>query len=107
MKIRDQEWNECKCCGRNTTIKVNEAYGCDQCGKEIDLNKKNIEYLESVIFSHAENRESKRVQFCSWKCCLKFLKKTKTDYFISLPYLNFENKQKGIHARDFFKLVKP
>jgi len=107
MKLYEREMNVCKCCNRTTTVKVEETYSCDECAKVIDLNKTNIEYLDIAIFFHDNSKEIGHRQYCSWKCCLKNLRKVKTDYFISLPMLTFDTKTKGLHPRDFFKLVKP
>lgn len=104
MKIQDHEWNKCPTCKNNTSVKQREIYGCDHCGKEIDLNKKEEDYLEAVVFSHTE--ESVRKQYCTWACALKDLRKVKTDYFIDLPYLSFDKGGKGLKAKDFFKLMK-
>lgn len=104
MKLAEQEWEKCSSCGRNEKIIRQETYGCDNCLKTIDMNKKGVEYLDVAIFSHTKNTEHR--QYCSWKCCINDLRSVKTDYFISLPFLTFDAVNKGMRAQDFFKLVK-
>lgn len=101
MLLRERKYNTCKSCTQRTTLVCDESYGCDQCRKEIDMQKKGVEYLEATIFNHDD--QTTRLQFCSWKCCLKKLKTVKSDYFVSLPYLHYDS---GILAKEFFKLVK-
>jgi hypothetical protein len=104
MKIQDRLWKSCKSCGQNIKLLKDETYGCDECGKPINFPNIERNFLEMAVFSHTE--ETKHFQFCSWKCCLKKGKKLKPDYFISLPYLSFDEKQKGLRAEDFWRLVK-
>ena len=104
MKLQDQKWNKCPTCERNTTVLQEQKYGCDQCKKEIDLNKKGIEYLDMTIFHH--HKETEHLQYCSWKCCLKQLPKIKSDYFINLPFLTFDNQSKGLQPKDFLAHIK-
>jgi hypothetical protein len=81
-----------------------DIYGCDNCKKELDFNKPDLEYLRLTVF-YREDKSSESMEFCSWKCVLEKLPKIKTDYFIHLPFLLFDTKQKGISAKDFLKLL--
>ena len=92
----------CESCTQRVKRLSNEVYGCDQCRKVIDLNKPERDYLEATIHSHKDT--ATRMQFCSWKCCVKKLRTVKTDYFISLPFLHYDKG--SVSAREFFKLVK-
>lgn len=76
-----------------------EVYGCDECRTEIDREKS---YLEATIFQ--QEGDSEHRQYCSWKCVVKNLRKVKSDYFVSLPFLHYDQKQKGLRAKDFFAL---
>lgn len=87
-----------------------DVYGCDQCKKEmLDIGKLSID-----VFFHDEKikKQNKggadKYDFCSWKCVIKFLSTIKTDYFISLPFLHYDEKNttKGTSAKDFFDLFK-
>ena len=70
-----------------------EAHGCDECGKVIDLNKIDVEYLEVSVFNNnTYTTETEHPIFCSWKCVLKYLPKVKSNYFVSLPYLHYDRK---------------
>ncbi len=76
-----------------------EVYGCDQCKKEIGERT-----LDITIFHHKGESEYKNL--CSWKCVIKFVPTIKTDYFVSLPYLHYDEKIKGITVADFIKATK-
>lgn len=101
MLLRERKYNTCTSCKQHTTMACDESYGCDQCRKKIDMQKNGIEYLEATVFNHDD--QTTRLQFCSWKCCLKKLKTVKCDHFVNLPFLHYDG---GILAKEFFKLVK-
>jgi len=103
MVIRSRQYKQCVECGRNELIK-DEAFGCDNCEKEIDLSK-NQSYLRATLFFH--NNEARDMHFCSWVCVLKKLKTVETDNFIDLPFLSFDDdKQDGCSVTDFWKAIK-
>jgi hypothetical protein len=111
MKLKDAIYDKCGECGCIKGTSQEESFGCDGCKKPIDdrLNNRdsqNRHYLEVRVFSN-DDSETKHLQFCSWKCVLKTLPKINTDYFITLPYLTFDNPlEKGIRAQDFFREIK-
>lgn len=88
----------------NYIITKQRIYGCDNCKVVIDMNNSDSQYLESII--HYNNDESKRMHYCSWGCFGENVKKQKSDYFISLPFVNFDVKKKGLRAKDFFDILK-
>ena len=104
MKIKEATYNACPTCDHRTRA-TDDAYGCDECRKPIDYGGKQRQYLAANVFSH-DSSPSKDLHFCSWKCALKGLKKVKSDYFVSLPYLHYDDQQKGIRAKDFFDAIK-
>jgi hypothetical protein len=104
MLLHECVYSVCKACDQRVKRLSDETYGCDTCRAVIDLNHKGSEYLEATVFHHNDTA-TKRLQFCSWRCCVKKLKTVKTDYFISLPYLHYDKG--SISAKEFFKLVKP
>ena len=104
MLIKEQKYRTCKSCQARHSI-GEEVYGCDTCRKEIDLNKKGVEYLDATVFRH-NGEAAKHMQFCSWKCAMKSLRKVKSDYFISLPFLQYDSSSAGLRAHDFFALLK-
>ena len=111
MKIREAINEDCKECGRYKRTIQEESYGCDGCKKPIDdrlhnRDNKHRHYLEVRVFMEDGRGETETLQFCSWRCVLKTLPKIKCDYFITLPYLTFDNLEKGIRAKDFFAAVK-
>ena len=81
-----------------------DIYGCDQCKKEIDMNLKDADYLKTTVFS-LDGTSEHRI-FCSWKCVIENLKKVKTDYFVSLPFVSYDKKGKGLRAEDLISLFK-
>jgi hypothetical protein len=111
MIIEEEKYKKCKQCGRREFIS-NKKYGCDKCKNPINKNSEDNEYdyLEISIFYHNDS-DSKSFQFCSWECVLSFIKnvqktKYKTDYFISMPYLSFDFKDKNINFEGFLKHIK-
>ncbi len=87
----------------NNIIVSQVVYGCDECRKEMDLNNPDVDYLRSTI--HKNNSGYQELTFCSWKCVLKYLPKIKCDYFVSLPYVMYDNNKKGCTAKDLIKLL--
>lgn len=103
MIIRQQEWKKCGECGRGELVK-DRAYGCDNCQKEVDFQK-NQSYLSATVFYH--DSEAEHLHLCSWSCALEKLRTVKTDYFIDLPMLMFDDdKADGCTAADFWKAIK-
>lgn len=106
MKIKEAEHEDCSTCNHRTR-KSDEEYGCDTCKKPINRNggKRHAQYLRASVFNDGKSG-SDSLEFCSWKCCLIGLKKAKSNYFISLPFLIYDETQKGIRAKDFFDAIK-
>ena len=103
MKIKDATYHTCPTC-ENRRRETDDEYGCDECKTPIDYGGQQRMYLAAEVFRNGKPTES--LQFCSWKCALKGLKKVKSDYFVSLPYLHYDDHQKGIRAKDFFDAIK-
>lgn len=103
MKIKEATFNACPTCDHKTRA-TDEEYGCDVCKKPIDYGGQQRQYLKADVFRR--DKETQSLEFCSWKCALQGLKKVKTDYFISLPFLHYDDHQKGIRAKDFFDAIK-
>lgn len=105
MKIKDRVYEICDKCGNNINLLQNEVWGCDNCGKEFDESHCR---LNATIFY--KQKEEDTLEFCSWKCAIEKLKTIKTDNFIDLPYLAFDDLegfyQDGSLAKDFFELLK-
>lgn len=77
-----------------------EVYGCDNCKKEMKEHRHDMTV-------HYNDGEAKYYQFCSWQCVAEFFPKIKTDYFVSLPFVHFDNKgNKGFGIKDFLKVFK-
>lgn len=104
MLLKERKYKKCATCDQTTSLIQDEVYGCDECLKEIDMNDPESNYLDAAIFHHKDRNESKH--YCSWKCALTNLRKVKTDYFIKLPFLNFDSTKKGLRPQDFFALMK-
>jgi hypothetical protein len=108
MKIKEAKY---KSAMRRTRVLVREEeYGCDQCKKPINRGnlgpKGNRQYLQATVFQDRGTSNAANLEFCSWKCCLKGLAKVKSNYFVSFPYLHYDEEQKGIRAQDFFVAAK-
>ncbi len=103
MLLKPTEYQRCRSCKSTKGIKSEAVYGCDSCRKKIALEWKGGEHLDITV--HFKQGESKRFQFCSWKCLVKITARLKTDYFISLPFLSFDGAPKGQRPEDFFRLV--
>jgi hypothetical protein len=109
MKIKEAEFHSCPTCSSRKRVSE-EEYGCDVCKKPINNReldpKGNRMYLQAQVFSNRGNSSAEQMEFCSWKCALKGLSKVKTDYFVSMPYLHYDETQKGIRASDFWAAVR-
>lgn len=105
MIIKQTKYKKCKSCGRSSFVS-GPVYGCDCCGKEFTEEGRLEGSLQASVF-YADLKETSNFHYCSWKCCLKHLKTVKTDYFISLPYLLFDERKNGAcSAAAFFKELK-
>ena len=105
MIIQKAKWKKCGECGRNDELIQQELFGCDNCKKKFGSAKDGMgDYLELTVHEH--NGKHHRMEFCSWGCVFKKLKTVKTDYFVSLPFLNFDVKTKGQTPKDFWKAIK-
>jgi len=109
MKIGHEQWRLCKACGHREERISEDTYGCDNCRKPISVeinNKRHNDYLQATVFSNSASSESEHLEFCSWECALKKLREVKSDYFITLPYLQYEKDcVPGQSAADFFKAI--
>lgn len=108
MIIKERVYKQCGECKRSETVS-DEEYGCDNCKTPINLisgNGKHREYLEVTVFKEGAG-SAKHLQFCSWKCVFAKLPKIKCDYFIDLPYLNYDGEvPEGQRAKAFFEAIK-
>lgn len=93
---------------REVTERISdEVYGCDQCKKEFGQDDK----LEITVFYNKKRDKHKKIggtdrhEFCSWECVAKFLPKIKTDFFVSLPTLHYDNKTDGTMVKDFINII--
>ena len=94
----------CKSCNQITKAPELTFY-CDNCNKEMG----EFGSLDMTVFSNKGNTRSKRYELCSWKCVFEKLKKVKSNYFVSLPYLHYDRDKErlaGQDGKDFFKFIK-
>jgi len=103
VKIQEAAHRKCGECGAYREIIREELYGCDNCRKVIDLSRRDSDYLDVGIHQKGNNVPTKRMEFCSWACVKAKLKSIKSNYFVSLPFLHYDSKQKGLRAQDFFR----
>lgn len=86
----------------------NEVYGCDECRTAINQFPNEDSRLELTVF-RTNDEKTEHKHFCSWKCVLKHLPKIKTDYFISFPFLYFDDIKNPISKRNgkaFIDIIK-
>ena len=100
MKIKDAVYTK-------ETIEVNRiqtdtVYGCDNCRKEIEAYPNEPERLEIIQLYH-DDRDTVNLHFCSWDCVLEYMPQAKTDYFINLPRLNFDE---GNGPKSGYRLIE-
>lgn len=108
MLIKDTQYKKCGECSRTESISE-PIYGCDTCKAEIDLNRssssgKGSGYLKVTVFH--EESSTQNLEFCSWDCFFAKVPKIKSDYFMSLPYLMFDETDNKINAKGFFRAAK-
>ena len=104
MIIKERKFKACKECGRREMIS-DEEYGCDNCKEKINLAV-HEEYLSLTIFYHSSKKSPQSCHFCSWTCMFEKLKNLRTDSFITLPYLSFDNEKPQMTVEAFWKAVK-
>jgi hypothetical protein len=102
MIIEDKQWQECPTCHRKNLLR-DYVYGCDNCGKEIDLNFQD-EYLLATNFHH--DGEHQDLIFCSWQCFFAKLRALRIDCFLKMPYLSADISAEGLTIRNFWQAVK-
>ena len=92
MIIKEAEYKEVQTTRRE---KVSEAiYGCDECKTEMKDDPNEHSRLELKVF-HEGNKGVDYLHLCSWDCVLKHLPKIKTDYFVDLPFLYYDEPAKS------------
>lgn len=106
MKISDEKWKTCPTCNKKEALLEDAKYGCDCCKKEIRRNRNSIDHLTVTVFDTRGANLSRRLQFCSWECVLVGIEDLKCNYFIELPFLQFDTKRAGMTAKDFFKAIE-
>jgi hypothetical protein len=100
--IREAEYSECGECGTRQMIR-DKSFGCNQCGKEIDLAKRHRGYIgDLTVFRHGE--ESVSYQFCTVACFIEFvatMRLPKNFDFVGFPLL-----VGATHVRQFQRALK-
>lgn len=108
MLIQEAKYSTCGECGRHKSTVQEEIYGCDNCRKEIQRNLKanKRQHLQLTVFHDPANSSSQHLEFCSWKCVIAYLPKIKSNYFVSLPYMHFdEGYSKEMTGKELIRLV--
>lgn len=82
-----------------------EAYGCDHCKKEIKEFPNEANRLEITVWAEREDHNGFHYHFCSWSCVLKFIPTIKSNYFASLPYLYFDERNGKRTSSELLKLL--
>lgn len=115
MKLTDTTYESCPACGTHQRTLAAETYGCDWCGKVINATGEDSSAasassaptpMDLTVFNQPWDTRSEHFQFCSWPCVLAGLRKTPSDYFVTLPYLHYQaGKPAGQTVGDFLKLI--
>jgi len=103
MIIKESEYATCTKCNARRLVSE-EKYGCDYCKSPIDIFNERDSVLEVTAFSH--DYRSDKFHFCSWSCLFRELPKIKCDYFISLPYLSFDNSTPAVSLDAFWAAIR-
>lgn len=88
MIIREAEYKDCPTCGARRSSRA-PVYGCDRCGKVIDVEKR-VGYLDMAIFFKG-NKESKHHLLCGLPCVIAWLHafRIPRDFsFLNIPLLS-------------------
>src|SRR5688572_31045806 len=101
MKLQDNKWATCECCGQRTEQIQEEKFGCDYCHKELNHP------LEISLFGEEEG-SAPHVHLCSWKCVAAILPSLKPTRFLTLPYVVFDDRDvdEGQSVEDFLAILK-
>lgn len=102
MIIKEAKYKNVKVMQRKCVSET--VYGCDECKKEIPKFPNESSRLDLTIFHNSG--ETEHLHFCSWRCVLKHVPKIKSDYFVTLPMLYFDQGTKNRTAKDFIKIIK-
>jgi hypothetical protein len=104
MIVKEATYVPCEKCGRQLTYHE-PVYACDCCKKEFGHDEM---YDRFNVFHNREDGIADYTEeflLCSWDCFFKLLPKIKTNYFVSMPMLSYEEKAKGLTVKDFWKAV--
>ena len=101
MKVKHEEIKRCGKCGKSDVISES-TYACDGCGKALSGEKvaeKNVSAYDPA------GGDTTQYHFCSWSCLRNKLEDIVEvcDYFISLPYVQCDNRGKT-DAKEFLSL---
>ena len=107
--IDKREYADCGECGRRKLVEGTGGYNwyvCDGCGQEMNPNEPHNEpHLEASV--HQESGDGAGyLHYCSWVCLAKHLPTVECEWFISLPYLKYdERKPENQSAAAFLEIM--
>lgn len=84
---------------------TDDIYGCDCCKAVIADYPNETQRLEVGVFKKSE-AVTGTLHFCSWKCVLEAIPKIKSDYFVTLPYMYFDEGKGKRTATELIKLLQ-
>lgn len=82
-----------------------EIYGCDECKKELSNTGDYCKVLPMAVFLRTTDKPAVHLEFCSWKCLLKYLPKIESDYFSHLPMVTYESTEDVSHISHLIKVL--
>jgi hypothetical protein len=83
------------------------VHGCDCCKKEINNYPNEVSRLEVTVFQKDGLSDTEHLHFCSWACVLKHLPIIKSNYFVSLPHLYYDEGKGQRTVTELLKLLNP
>src|SRR5688572_12698582 len=102
MIIKPAKFKKCRGCGSRKRLS-DDVFGCDGCKKPIP---DGAEYLEATVFNDGAAGNAGRITFCSWKCAMSAIRKVKSNYFVTLPYLHYDKPaDSATSAAAFFREI--
>jgi hypothetical protein len=92
--IREAEFSECGECGTRRMV-LDKSFGCDQCGKEIDLARRHADYIGDLTVFRRGDERTTSYHFCTVECTVKFIASMRLPKdldFVSFPLLSGATK---------------
>jgi hypothetical protein len=96
--------HKCKTCGHTKHEEVTpDHWVCDECKRPMGSL-----HLDATVFTKTQIGASRKIGACSWACMIAALRRVRSTYFVSLPYLYYDDDMpEGCLAKDFWLAIRP